>query len=100
VELAQESYNALMAADVAVVVCEPVAERAGSLAPIFRFLQSRNIPHLLYINKMDTATQPVQAVLDALQATSDRPLVLRQVPIEEGEHNTGYVDLVSERAYQ
>lgn len=100
VELAQESYNALMAADVAVVVCEPVAERAVSLAPIFRFLQSRNIPHLLYINKMDTATQPVQAVLDALQATSDRPLVLRQVPIEEGEHNTGYVDLVSERAYQ
>ncbi|MGB0577602.1 MAG: elongation factor G [Alphaproteobacteria bacterium] len=100
VELAQESYNAYMAADVAVVVCEPVAERAVSLAPIFRFLQSRNIPHLLYINKMDTATQPVQAVLDALQATSDKPLVLRQVPIEEGEHNTGYVDLVSERAYQ
>ena len=100
VELAQDGYNALLVADVAVIVCEPAAERAISLAPLFRFLQSRNIPHMVYINKMDTATQPVQAVLDARQANSDRPLVMRQVPIAEGEQNTGYVDLVSERAYQ
>tara|TARA_Y100001936_G_scaffold248504_1_gene296518 strand:- start:1244 stop:3343 length:2100 start_codon:yes stop_codon:yes gene_type:complete len=100
VELAQEAYNAILAADVAVIVCEPVAERAVALAPLFRFLQAHSVPHMVYINKMDTATQPVQLVLDALQANSDRPLVLRQVPIEEGEQNTGYVDLVSERAYQ
>ena len=58
VELAQESYNALLACDVAVVVCEPAAEKAVSLTPIFRYLQAHAIPHLVFINKMDQATQP------------------------------------------
>ena len=100
IELVQESYNAILAADVAVIVCEPLVERAVGLAPLFRFLQSHRVPHMVYINKMEAATQSVQVVLDSLQANSDLPLILRQVPISEGEQNTGYVDLVSERAYK
>lgn len=100
VELSQESFNALLAADVAVIVCEPAAERAVGLAPIFRFLQDRKIPHMVFINKMDTATQSVQTVLEALQMGSSWPLLLRHLPIVEGEEISGYVDLVSERAYK
>jgi elongation factor G len=100
VELSQESYNALLAADVAVIVCEPVAERAVALAPIFRFLQERKIPHMVFINKMDGATQSVQTVLESLQVGSGWPLMLRHLPISDGETISGYVDLVSERAYQ
>ncbi|MDA0653628.1 MAG: elongation factor G, partial [Proteobacteria bacterium] len=100
VELTQESYNALQAADVAVIVCEPVAERAVALAPLFRFLQDKKIPHMVFINKMDTASQSVQTVLEALQGGSNWPLVLRHLPIAEGEDISGYVDLVSERAYK
>ena len=100
VELAQESFNALLACDVAVVVCEPAAEKAVSLTPIFRYLQAHAIPHMVFINKMDQATQTPQSVLDALQGVSDRPLVLRQIPIADGDSTAGYVDLVSQRAYQ
>lgn len=100
VELTQESFNALQAADVAVIVCEPVAERAVALAPLFRFLQDQKIPHMVFINKMDQATQTVQSVLEALQGGSGWPLVLRHLPIVDGEDITGYVDLVSERAYK
>lgn len=100
IELAQESYNAMLAADVVVIVCEPQAERAVALAPIFRFLQERKIPHMLFINKMDNSVQTVQGVLEALQVGSGWPLVLRQVPITSGDAVTGYVDLVSERAYK
>ncbi len=50
VELSQESRNALMAADVAVVVAEPEPARALTLAPIFRFLDDYQIPHMLFIN--------------------------------------------------
>jgi len=100
VELMQETINAVRACDVAVIVCEPVVERAVALAPLFRMLHDSDIPHMVFINKMDTANQPVQAVLEALQANSERPLVLRQLPIRNGENNAGYVDLVSERAYQ
>jgi elongation factor G len=39
-------------------------------------------------------------MLDALQSVSERPLVLREVPIRKGETVTGHVDLVSERAFQ
>ena len=36
----------------------------------------------------------------ALQTISSRPLVLRQVPLRDDEAITGYIDLVSERAYR
>ena len=56
---------------------------------------------MLYINKLDAASARVRDVLAALQSVSERPLVLRQVPLRGGESEiTGYVDLVSERAYR
>jgi elongation factor G len=100
IELAQEARNALMAADVAVIVIEPVAERVQTAAPILRFVDEHAIPHMVFVNKMDGATQSPKDVLAALQEISDRPLVLRQVPIREGDNVTGYIDLVSERAYR
>lgn len=101
VELTWEAQNALLASDVAVVVCEPEVERALTLSPLFKFLDDYEIPHMVFINKMDTASARVSEVLAALQGVSQRPLVLRQVPVP-GTENTpqGYVDLVSERAYK
>lgn len=100
IEFAQDARAALMVADIAVVVCEPEVERALTLAPLFHFLDRYEIPHMLFINKMDTASARVREVLEALQSVSGRPLVLRHVPIRDGEAITGYVDLASERAYR
>ena len=100
IELVQETFNALMAVDAAIVVCESEIDRAITVAPILKFLEDHGIPHCLFINKMDTATASVAEVIEALQAVSSLPLVLRQVPIRDGEHVTGYVDLASERAYE
>jgi elongation factor G len=44
IELAQEARNALMVADIAVVVCEPEPQKALTLAPLFRFLDDQQIP--------------------------------------------------------
>ncbi|MEX0759690.1 MAG: elongation factor G [Tistlia sp.] len=99
VELGQEAMNALMAADVAVVVAEPEPDKAVALTPILKFLDDWQIPHLVFVNKMDRANARVRELLAAFQAVSSRPLVLRQVPIREGEALTGFVDLVSERAW-
>jgi elongation factor G len=104
VEFSQDTRNALLIADIAVVVVEPLVDRALGLAAIFKFLDDHAIPHLIFINKMDVASYPVREILSALQAVSSRPLLLRQVPIRESGKNgdviTGYVDLVSERAYR
>src|SRR5215510_15048382 len=104
IELTQEAQNALVVADAAVIVCEPEVSRALTLAPLFKFLDDRKIPHMLFINKMDIAAHRVREVLSALQGVSARRLVLRQVPIRKTERSgaesvAGYVDLVSERAY-
>src|ERR1700726_3894006 len=101
VELLYEAQGALLASDVAVVVVEPEAERALTITPLLRFLDRNKIPHMIFINKMDTARARVRALLAALQPVSERPLVLRQVPLRGPDSEiTGYVDLVSERAYR
>src|ERR1700739_1846068 len=100
VELLYEAQGALLASDVAVVVVEPEAERALTITPLLRFLDRHNIPHMIFINKLDAANARVRDVLAALQSVSERPLVLRQVPLTAETGITGYVDLVSERAYQ
>jgi elongation factor G len=101
VELLYDAQQAMLVADVVVVVCEPEVERAITVSALLRFLSRHDIPHMLYINKLDTANARVRDVLAALQSVSDRPLVLRQVPLRGAESEiTGYVDLVSERAYR
>ncbi len=100
VEFQQDSYNALMAVDAALVVCEPDPARAVMVAPVLKFLDERKIPHILFINKIDAAGTRLRETLEALQAVSDRPLIMREIPIREGDSVTGYIDLVSERAYK
>ncbi len=100
IELSQDTHSALMGVDVAVVVASPEPERSLTLAPIFKFLDDYQIPHILFVNKMDKSTARVRDLLESLQSVSDRPLVLRQVPIRDGEEVTGFVDLVSERAWR
>jgi len=106
IEFAQETYNALIGVDAAVVVCEPVRDRVLTLAPLFKFLDDWEIPHLVFINKMDRFSCTDDAcglsyreVLDALKAVSSRPLVPHQYPIGKGEQLIGFIDLVSEQAY-
>ncbi len=100
IELWQETVNALMVADIAIIVYEPSSERALSLAPLFKVLDEYNIPHVLFLNKMDAINQPVLGVLQALKEVAVRPLVLRQIPIRDGDDIAGYVDLVNGRAYK
>ncbi len=100
VEFLQDTYNALSVVDAAVVVVEPDPARAVMVAPLLKFLDERRIPHLLFINKVDGNGARLKEALEALQAVSERPLVLREVPIREGDKVVGFVDLVSERAYK
>ena len=85
--------------DLAVVVCEPTPARALTMAPLLKLLADQGMPHMLFVNKIETLEGSVRDTLAALQGFSRSPLVLRQVPILDGETVSGYVDVVSERAY-
>jgi elongation factor G len=100
VELQQEAYNALIGGDAAVVVCEADPGRVLTLSPLFQFLDRWEIPHLIWINKLDRAAAPFAEVLAALKTVSSRPILPQQYPIRQGADLVGFIDLVSEQAYQ
>lgn len=100
VEFAFDAGCALAVVDLAVVVCEAAPERAAILGPLFRRLEEAGTPALVFVNKLDALTGAVRDTLASLQAQTKRKLVLRQVPIREGDKVVGYVDVVSGRAYR
>ena len=99
VEFQAESLSALAACDAAVVVCEPDPKRVAALQVIFKNLEDNGIPHMLFLNKIDTFDTPVRDLVPILQPASALPLVLRQIPIWENGIATGFVDLALERAF-
>jgi elongation factor G len=99
IEFAQETYNALVGAGAAIIVCEPVIDRVLTLSPLFKFLDDWEIPHIVFINKMDRSKNGFMEVLQALKEVSSRPLVPQQYPIHQGENLVGYIDLITEQAY-
>jgi elongation factor G len=105
IEFQQDSFAALSVCDAVVIVCEPAPERVIALSPLVKYIEDNRIPHIFFVNKIDSAEGRVRDTLAALQTVSTRKLVLRQVPIRKpasdgSEETIGYVDLVSERAYR
>ncbi|HEX9010690.1 MAG TPA: elongation factor G [Holophagaceae bacterium] len=102
VEFSQEAAHALMVADIAVVVVDPDPNRALMVAPTLKFLDDHKVPHVIFVNKMEApgSAGKLKDALGALQGVSERPLVLVEIPIREGDQIAGYVDLISEHAYK
>ena len=97
-EFLQETLDAVVGVDAAIVVVEPEIDRAVALAPLLHFLEQRSIPYMIFVNKLDRMSVALRDVLSALQDQTERALVVRQVPIGDSESVTGYIDLVHERA--
>ena len=91
---------ALAASDAAVLCVPPEADAAVLCAPYLRLIEEAGVPCLLFVNKMDGATERLRDIVAALQAYCSHKLVLRQVPIRQGGQVTGAVDLISERAWK
>jgi elongation factor G len=58
------------------------------------------VPFIVFINRVDMLGGRARDTVAALQPFTQRPLVLRQVPIREDADVVGYVDVVAERAYR
>jgi elongation factor G len=99
VEFAHDMRAALPAVDAAVVVCEADARKLPQLQLILRELEDLGIPRFLFLNKIDRAHKRIRETLGTLQPASRIPLVLRQIPIWNGDLIAGFVDLALERAF-
>src|SRR5205823_3877990 len=85
--------------DMAVVVCEADERRLPAVQVVLHGLEERGVPHLLFVNKIDTATLGLRETLAALQSVSRIPLLLRQIPIWRDGTAAGFIDLALERAF-
>lgn len=99
VGFAADGLAALDAADFAVIVVDPDPARAGLAEPALRRAERLGLPHAIFVNRIDQARGSIRELLEALQPLSSAPLVARQIPIREGDHVTGFVDLALERAF-
>ena len=103
---AADGLAALQSVDLAVVVIDPAPERAALAEPILRQLDELDIPHAVFVNKIEQARAgTVRNLIAALQPLSREPLALRQIPLRAtsehgGQQVSGYVDLALERAYR
>jgi elongation factor G len=99
IEFIHDMRAVLPAVDAAVVVCEADEKKVPQLQLILRELEDQNIPHFLFLNKIDKADRRVRETLKLLQPASRVPLLLRQIPIWKNEIVAGFVDLALERAF-
>ena len=99
VELQQETWNALVGVDAAIVVCEADPNKVLTLSPLLQFLDTWEIPHLIWINKLDRANGTFADVLASLRQISARPVIPQQYPIRQNQDLVGFIDLVTEQAY-
>jgi elongation factor G len=91
---------ALAASDAAVVCVPPEADGAVLAAPYLDLVESAGLPSILFINRIDAATDRAADIVAAMQAYCGHKFILRQVPIRDGDKITGAVDLISERAWE
>ncbi|HEY0107511.1 MAG TPA: elongation factor G [Rhizomicrobium sp.] len=99
IEFLADTLNVLPGIDAAIVVCEPDAAKLQMLQPYLKRLGDLKLPHLLFVNKIDKARGALRDLLAGLQAASETPLLLRQIPTVENDAVTGFVDLALERGY-
>jgi elongation factor G len=90
---------ALPAVDLAVVVLDPAPDKAVLAQPILTNLEALGVPHVIFVNRIDQAHGPLDELIQALAQVCSTPVVVRQMPMFEGEKVTGFIDLALERAF-
>jgi elongation factor G len=99
IEFSAEARAILPVCDAAIVVCDADEKKAPALQVILHDLHALQVPHLIFLNKIDKLDGAPRDLLAWMQPLSAKPLVMRQLPIRTQGVVTGFVDLALERAH-
>lgn len=100
IDFFEECKVALSGCDAAVVVIDAEPSRIPQTQILIDFIESRRMPHLFVLNKMDRPGADFAGTLQALQSAYGRHVVAEQWPIGSAENFAGYVDLARRSAYR
>ncbi len=94
-----EVISSLSAADVAVLVLDGASGVEVGTMLAWKRAEEMGKPRAVFINKMDRDNASYRRVMGELREKFDATFVPMQLPIREGEHFLGIVDLVTLDAY-
>jgi len=89
-----EVYGGLRVASGAVVVIDASSGIEVGTEKVWKYLEQRNLPRVIVLNKMDKENVKFDALLEELREKFGKKVVPFALPIGEGESFKGYVDIV------
>ncbi len=92
-----EALEAIEVADAAVIVVSGKSGVSSGVERAWELCEKRNIPRIIFINKVDDDRCNFQAVLEQLREKFGKTVAPFQVPIDNGEKIIGFVDVVRMR---
>jgi small GTP-binding protein len=98
IDFFEETKMAVAGVDAAVVVIDADPSRVVQTQALIGYLESRRLPHLFVVNKMDRPGADFAGTVSALQNAYGRHVVVEQLPIGSADAFKGYVDLAEMRA--
>ena len=100
VDFLEETKNALLAADAAVIVVEADPNRLAQVETIVDYLESRSLPHCFCINRLDRPGADFFATYASLRQRFGNHVVAEQAPIGQAENFSGFVDIITMSAFK
>jgi elongation factor G len=94
-----DMLSGIQVADAAVMLVDAVAGVEVGLELVWGYSDRRQLPRLLFVNKMDRDNADFNRALESLRATFKANFVPLQIPIGQQSEFRGVVDLVTMKAY-
>ena len=99
IDFFEETKMVLSGCDAAAIVIDADPSRVAQTQMLVEYIESRRIPHLFLVNKLDRPGSDYAGTVEALQSAYGRHVVAEQWPIGVAETFKGYVDLADRKAY-
>jgi len=94
-----EVFGALRVVDGAVLVIDASSGIEVGTEKSWKYLEERNIPRIICINKLDKENIKFDELLDNLRDTFGKKVVPFALPIGKGENVDGYMDILKGQSY-
>ena len=94
-----EVYGALKVVDSAVLVIDASSGVEVGTEKCWKYLEQRNIPRIIFVNKLDKENIKFDELLDGLRERFGKKVIPFALPIGKGENTDGYMDILKGQSY-
>ena len=93
-----EARAAIQVAEAAIIVVDAVDGVQIETQKVWRYLESKKIPRIIFINKMDKERASFNAIVDNLKSHFNAKFAPVCIPVGEADKHSGVVDLIEMKA--